>query len=362
MSDPTILYSRRDIDEDSGDTCDGYRRYLTDTGKELDRKLSEPPSFVAPHTNKFKGAHPGNFSTISLTYPTRPGVGDSIQSYLLLPIFIGLCPYLFSSVFGAETFWMEFSFLALVLFWLYLNSTVPWNLYAICVSRRQDEITSTDLNLTSKKITFWQILEFISIVGLFATPFIAAYGVVYFQNYYSDRFGIGLLSTFNIHLFVLAGLIIPLRYFFGVGYPTRITRESAPAFAPRNDAAILPLPPTYYPPTTQRHNTKFDGEIIPNDLKKRISNLEKEIRSLQTSIGSLKQYMEKEEKTQHNESHQYLPRESTTAEISSFVYNFIFYYFSFIFGLCLIPFKISKYFINLLLEPFNKHFIAKYSP
>ena len=335
---------------------------------------SRNANYFASRSNSsptYKPAYPTRFGGVSLSYPGRPSAGDSVQSYLLLPIMLGLCPYLFSAIFGAETFWMEFSFLVLVLFWLYLNSTVPWNLYSICVRRREEELVRLSDNFDGEdskgshgknKITLWQMLEFVSIVGLFATPFIAAYGVMYFQTYYSEKFGIGLLSTFNVHLFVLAGLIIPLRYFFGVGYPTRITRESAPAFVPHKDAAVLPLPPTYLSPSVKVKRKPSPSStsstlIDDNDvLNRRLTSLEKEIRSLQVGIYSIKHGDMQNGYLYQRQNGLLFP-----ANVLMFVlWNVMFYSISFCVGFLLLPFRISKSIVNLILSQINKLLFAKY--
>ncbi|KAM0684136.1 hypothetical protein MDAP_000876 [Mitosporidium daphniae] len=310
----TVTFSDDDDDDDNVDvaTFDLERcRSLSDSNLgSVDSRGSNHVGSRHTFSTSHKLTYPARFAGISLSYPGRPSAGDSVQSYLLLPIILGLCPYLLSAVFGGETFWMELSFLALVLFWLYLNSTVPWNLYSICVCRREEELSTLDDAFSEEnkgpgkrsRFTLWQVLEFMSIVGLFATPFVAAYGVLYFQAYYSERFGIGLLSTFNVHLFVLAGLIIPLRYFFGLGYPTRITRESAPAFVPRDDAAMLPLPPTYPSSPARMKKRSPSSSSIDDILNRRMASLEKEIRSLQVNIYSMRHSVQTDPRQLQNES------------------------------------------------------------
>lgn len=252
------------------------------------------PSSCSTNSSSRPSSPSGSSSTS--TYPQ--GVENNkvgVQSYLLMPIFLGMMPYILSTVFGGMSFWMEMSFLALIIFWLYLNATVPWNVYSLCVWKRQAEIKSLlGQSLSLEEIygrwTCPLILEYTSITVLFITPFVAASGVIYFQEYYTQKYGLDFLPTFNVHLFILAGLILPLRYFFGVGYTTKITSESAPAFRPSSLMATLPPPPRmpnnkYFTNSHTNHhgddNISVGATDDINSMKSRIFFLERAIIDLE---------------------------------------------------------------------------------
>jgi hypothetical protein len=124
----------------------------------------------------------------------------------MVPIFLGLMPYIMGSIFGRSDTWMEISFFILIISWLYLTLKIPWDLHFSIQAKKSDLSKRNSQRL-------YGLLELLSILLIFSSPFIAVYGVGAFQNYYSTSQTVRFVSGFNVHLFILAVLIPAIQHF-----------------------------------------------------------------------------------------------------------------------------------------------------
>lgn len=125
----------------------------------------------------------------------------------MIPIFLGLMPYVMGTIFGRSDTWMEISFFILVISWLYLTLKVPWDIYFSLLKTKR---LQSEKGFVKSSYT---VLETGSICLIFLSPFIAVHGILSFQAYYSSSQTARFISGFNVHLFILAVLIPAIKYF-----------------------------------------------------------------------------------------------------------------------------------------------------